>query len=176
MDASAIKDRFAHFDLAERLAVRRELAALPEVLMEGEQVVTGVQGMFGGIKGTTGLLVATDRRLLFVDCGLLWGRKVSDFPYAAISSVTAKTGLLFGSLLIKASNADAEITQVAKARVQPFADTVRSMLRAAPAAPAVETTLGPSLAQELERLAALRSSGALNETEFAAAKARLFGQ
>lgn len=173
MESKEIKEIFSNFDSVERLQVRKEIAALPSLLLKGEIVLAGVAGMFDGFSGTTGLLTATDRRLLFVDCGMLWGRKVTDFPFEAISSITAKTGLVYGSVLIKASNADAEISHVVKARVQPFVDCVRPLLRKGEPNTKAASSIQPNLTEQLINLADLRSAGHLSDEEFLAAKSKL---
>ena len=42
-------------------------------------------------------LVATNKRLIFVDKGFVVGLKVEDFPYDKISSIQYETGILMGT-------------------------------------------------------------------------------
>lgn len=166
-DLEAIKAKLRHLDGFERLAGGREIRALPEILHEGETFLTAVQGKYSG---KMGLLAATDRRLAFVNVGLVWGRDVQEFPLASISSLEFKTGLVFGSISIVASNSKAEISEIAKARVKPFLDEVHPYIGAKPA-----SVPRGDIASALAQLAELRAAGALDDAEFAAAKARLLG-
>ena len=61
-----------------------EAKALLEVLGPDEIPERAVKGFYGG---GNGLLVATDRRVVFVDKGLV-GLRVEEFPYNKISSIT----------------------------------------------------------------------------------------
>jgi membrane protein YdbS with pleckstrin-like domain len=63
-----------------------------------------------------GILVATDRRLVFVDKGL-FSLKVEDFPYDRILSVEAKTGMVMGQLTVHTAGGKEEIQHVTKDRV-----------------------------------------------------------
>jgi hypothetical protein len=55
---------------------------LPSILWKDEHIERLVQGSYGG---GTGLLVSTNKRLVFVDKGMT-KLKVEDFPYDKISS------------------------------------------------------------------------------------------
>src|SRR4051812_25141567 len=76
---------------------RREIKELPKILWHDEKVENIVQGFYNN---GNGILVATNKRLVFVDKGLLFGLKVEDFPYDKISSIQYETGLLMGKLTI----------------------------------------------------------------------------
>jgi len=74
--------------------VGREVKELPNILWDDEQVLDLVQGFYNN---STGILVATQKRLLFVDKALLGGVKVEDFPLDKISSLQYSTGMLLGN-------------------------------------------------------------------------------
>ena len=63
--------------LGGKFVGRREVKELPKILWDDEQVLDLVQGFYNN---GTGILVATQKRLLFVDKGMLGGLKVEDFP------------------------------------------------------------------------------------------------
>jgi hypothetical protein len=75
-----------------KMLVRKELTKLPSMLHEHEQVVNLVQGRY---EGNEGLIVATDRRVLFIDEGLVRSHR-EDFPYERISSVQCSKGSMSG--------------------------------------------------------------------------------
>ena len=74
-------------------AVQWEVKELPGILGETEPVLDAVSGTY---ENGNGLLVATDRRVIFVDKGLV-GSRVEDFPYDKITSLQYQTGLLLGT-------------------------------------------------------------------------------
>ena len=95
-----IKTQIQHIDGVSKLLGRKEIKELPNILWEDEIVEKMVQGQYNtGI----GILVATNKRLLFVDKGLIYGLHVEDFPYDKITSIQYKTGLLYGEIKIFAS-------------------------------------------------------------------------
>jgi hypothetical protein len=67
-------------------------------------------GTYG--KGT-GLVVLTDRRLLFVQDGVM-SKTTEDFPMEKVSSVEWTSGMMLGSIVIFASGNKSEIKNVNK--------------------------------------------------------------
>ena len=174
--AEAIQDAIKRLNGAEQWLGRREVAELPSILWEDELPERIIQGFYD--KGN-GILVATNKRLVFIDKGLLWGLRVEDFPYDKISSIEYTTGLVFGELTIYTSGNRSKIEQVLKAQVREFAEYVRARITAvtahksAPPTPVVQG--GPDVMAQLERLGQLKAQGLVDDTEFRAAKAKLLG-
>ena len=74
-------------------SARREVKELPKILWDDEEVLDLVQGFYNN---GTGILVATQKRLLFVDKGLLGGLKVEFFApteRGVAGQITITTGL-----------------------------------------------------------------------------------
>ncbi|MGQ3044574.1 PH domain-containing protein [Brevundimonas aurantiaca] len=164
---------------------KREISALPSILWEHETITGAVSG---ALDNRVGMLVATDRRLIFLDKKMLGGLKVEDFPYQNITSISYELGLMFGTIRIFASGNRAEISMVPKGLAQGFAEKVRNRISGGGAAKEASETLSnaapaptafvngpgsPDLIDHLERLGALRAQGLLTDEEFTAAKARL---
>ncbi|HEX2022516.1 MAG TPA: PH domain-containing protein, partial [Candidatus Thermoplasmatota archaeon] len=98
VDEAAVRE-VADRKLASRMLVKRELRALPHVLFPDEEIATMAAGAY---EGKSGLLVATTKRVLFLDVGI--GReRVEEFPYERIQGVEVETGLLGGKLTVFAS-------------------------------------------------------------------------
>jgi hypothetical protein len=108
-----------------KVAVRREVKKLPEILGEGETVTTMAQGKY---EHKQGLIVATDRRVLFMEEGLVRHR-LEDFPYTRISSVQTESGMVRGKLTIYASGTKAVIEDVMpKSRADEIGAAIRAKL------------------------------------------------
>lgn len=152
---------------------KREMQALPSILWPDEKIEGGIQGLYNSRQG---MLISTDRRLIFVEKSMLGRLTVEDFPYDKITSIQYETGWALGSVKIYASGNRADITHIAKDQVQPFAESVRARISGGGTAQAgtVAASVGDLLPQ-LERLATLKNAGALTDEEFAAAKAKLLG-
>ena len=122
-----------------------------------------------------GIAVATSKRVLFLDKGLLGSTEVMDIPYASIEAITYSTGIMFGGIRVMGrgtANFGIEDIQE-KASMQPFADCVKAHIEAA--TDIAQGTPAPSVADEIAGLAALMERGALTQEEFAAKKRQMLG-
>ncbi|TYC74755.1 SHOCT domain-containing protein [Streptomyces sp. CB01881] len=128
-----------------------------------------------------GVLVLTTHRLLF----LKDGKPPVPVPLSAVTDATVSRSRLNGEvLLVVALTGSHRFEDVVKAEV--FAEQLKAAARlartaaqelpAAPAAPAeAPAASGAELLDQLERLAALHTAGALTTEEFSRAKQRLIG-
>lgn len=162
--------------LGGKFVGRREVKELPKILWDDEQVLDLVQGFYNT---GTGILVATQKRLLFIDKGILGGLKVEDFPLDKISSIQYSTGLLLGEITIFTSGNKAVIKNVDKAQTRTFAEGARARIESRSAASKAQATSAQQgasiLADELGKLGALKAQGLLSDEEFSAAKKKLLG-
>jgi Bacterial PH domain len=101
----------------------KEIKRLVGHLWEDEHVERMTTGSYGA---GTGLLVLTDRRLLFVKEGMT--KKTEDFPLENISSVQWSSGLTTGTVTVFASGNKAEIKSVNKADGKEMTDHLRHRL------------------------------------------------
>lgn len=171
-----IDDAFRRMSGTEKFLGRREIKELPQILWEDELPEIAIQGLYNN---KNGLLVATNKRLVFVDKGM-FSLTVEDFPYDKVTSLQYNTGLMFGGLEIYASGNKAEIKQVNKDQVKPFAEYVRARItKAAPHAsytpPSISNSGNDDMISQLERLAKLKEQGILTDDEFLAQKKIILG-
>lgn len=148
---------------------RKEINELPQILAESETIDNIAQGTYNNGQG---ILVSTNRRLVFVDKGLLYGLKVEDFPLDKITSIQYETGLLLGEIKIHTSGNIAKIDNVEKATARTFAEFVRNKL----SQPKETTTIinnQPNVLDQLEKLAKLKEQGILTQEEFDTQKKKL---
>ncbi|MGY2703816.1 MULTISPECIES: PH domain-containing protein [unclassified Nocardioides] len=162
---------------------KREIRRLPEHLWHDERVELMVGGAYGP---GTGILVLTDRRLIFVKDGMT--AKVSeDFPLDKVSSVQWQTGMMLGTISIFASGNKAEIKNVQKTDGKALTDAVRARIAGTPQEPqaqppAVSEQSGASTGgagdahERLRRLAELHRDGILTDDEFSAKKQQLLDE
>ena len=189
--SDAIKYQLQRIDLDEmtkRLRVL-EIGALPKVLHDDETLEDAVGGRY---MNRAGLLVATNKRLLFIDKGVVRLR-VEDFPYHAISSIQYETAAIYGKIIIWATGNQAEIEHVIGQRARQFAEGVRARIteihtpvaqrdqpvpqtqRPAPEHQPARNNATEEMISQLERLASLKAQGILTEEEFQAQKQRILG-
>ena len=82
--------------MATKFGGKRELRKLQEHIWPGETVERMATGAYGG---GLGLLVMTDKRLIFLKEGML-SSTLEDFPFDKITSIQWSTGMLMGKIQI----------------------------------------------------------------------------
>jgi Bacterial PH domain/Short C-terminal domain len=180
-DLTEVREQIGHLEGGNKFLGRKEVKELPNVLWDDEKVEKFIVGTYGGIG--TGVLVATNKRLVFVDKGMMKLR-VEDFPYDKITSIQYKTGMMMGELTIFASGNKAEIENLDKKQCRNFAETVRARITAASehasykepasqAAAAQPADAGGDVVSQIERLGRLREQGLLTDEEFQAQKEKI---
>lgn len=122
----------AKAQMPKHLGSGREIKKLAEHLWEGETVERMVGGTYG--RGT-GLVVLTDRRVLFLIHGVM-SQQTEDFPIDRISSIQWSSGMMMGTITIYVSGNKAEIKNVDKNAGKTLVETVRDRITNRPAAPA----------------------------------------
>jgi len=184
-DAVAAKiEQLASNKLIHRFGVRKELKTLPGLLLDGEEVLNLASGRYDNRQG---LIVVTDRRVMFVEKGMVRSR-LEDFPYGRVSSVQSQTSMMSGKLQIFASGNKAVIDNVMpKDRATEIGDYVRHRLAephgaaatpasAAPAPPVAPGAGQPDITDQLKKLGELRDAGVLTTEEFETKKAELLAR
>ena len=149
---------------------RKEINELPQILAESETIDNIAQGTYNNGQG---ILVSTNRRLVFVDKGLLYGLKVEDFPLDKITTIQYETGLLLGEIKIHTSGNIAKIDNVEKATARAFAEFIRNKLSQPKETTAPIIKNQPDVYDQLEKLAKLKEQGILTQEEFDTQKKKL---
>jgi hypothetical protein len=167
--------------LRNKFLVRKEIKRLTDYLAVDEELITAASGMY---EDHTGLLAVTDRRLLFLDEGIVRKRQ-EEFHYSRISSAQWKSGMVMAEVKIFASSNVAVIGHIApKERAQEIAGYISRRIAegSTPQQAAAEPVASepPALTadpiDQNRRLAELRDLGAITADEFEAKKTQLLGQ
>ena len=154
--------------MPSKFGAKRELKALPDELGPGETVEIIASGTYSD---GVGILVATNRRLLFLFKGLV--RSISeDFAYDRISSIEYKGGLALASINVYVSNQKAEIKSLTKPEAKAIVDLTRERMNA----PKTASAPAPSVADQLLKLKELHAAGVLTDEQYAEKSAPLIGQ
>ncbi|MBJ9370920.1 PH domain-containing protein [Acinetobacter sp. TGL-Y2] len=176
-----IKQQLSHINGVESLFGRKEIKELPSILWDDEIVEGMITGTYNnGIAA----LFATNKRLIFVDKGLIFGLKVEDFPYDKITSVQYETGMLLGKITIFTSGNKAILKDTDKVLTKTFSESVRAKINNVNGNLSTNyhhsSSSQPTLSMEeklnqLERLQKLRDSGILTDKELVVQKAKILG-
>jgi hypothetical protein len=150
----------------------KETAELRSIIADDEEMFALVRGIYNNGRG---ILVATNKRLIFVDKGFISGLKVEDFGLDKISSIQYETGIVFASIKIMASGNTAKIEYVDKGAARIFCEKVRTKLSETKsnAAPVTIVQSQLDVADQLSKLAKLKDQGILTQDEFDAQKKKL---
>ena len=119
--------RIANESGDDGFGTKRELKYLPQMLMDGEQVLAFSSGL---MDGNTWLIVLTDKRVIFLDKGMLWGLRESSIQLSQINGVSGESGLIMGKITINDGFAERQIKNVSKSSVRPFINRLQQELEA----------------------------------------------
>ena len=161
----------------DQFFTKKELNYLPEILSNGEEIIAFTSGL---MDGNTWLITLTDKRIIFLDKGMLYGLKQIIINLDKINSVSGKTGILFGEIFIEDSAKERHIDNVLKRTVKPFTNLVmeaienhRIKLHSPQNTQQKVTEEDPY--ERLEKLSGLKDKGIISKEEFNAAKQKLLG-
>jgi hypothetical protein len=156
----------------------KNLAAVQEHLEPGEQILQTVPGAYETKlmdKEWTrnGLLLATDRRLIFY-AKKLGGYDMESFPYRSISSVEAGKSLTGHKVTFFASGNRVSLKYIhlEASALTEFLGLIRGQATQGVSSSAASA---PDVADQIRRLGALRDEGLLSEEEFQRKKEQILG-
>lgn len=161
----------------DQFFTKKELNFLPEVLMDNEELLAFSSGL---MDNNTWLIALTNKRVIFLDKGLIYGLKQSSIPINKIQNVMGKTGIFFGDIAISDGSTTHLITNVIKHTVKPFTNMLQEQIEIAGSQISERensTTSGKDdTIDKLEKLADLHEKGILTAEEFVAEKAKILGK
>ena len=169
-----VKEQLNNIDSKKRRGVGKELNHLHEVLNEGENILGHTRGFFDG---NTWLICVTDRRLMFLDKGMLSGMKQTDMPLSTISAVNYETKFAGGNITVNAGGKEHHIGKMKKGDVKDIANLISEAVERSKTGRAAAPAAAPASSNmdELKKLAELKDAGVLSEKEFNKQKAKLLG-
>jgi hypothetical protein len=166
-------DRIAKELGDDQFFTKKELNHLPEILSTGEQVLAFTSGL---MDGNTWLITLTDRRIIFLDKGMIYGLKQTSVDLDKVNSVSGQTGIFFGKITIEDGASSRLIDNVWKKTVVAFTNKVRDAIEARKSASthaSAPQASADDVVTKLEKLAALLEKGIINKEEFAQQKAKI---
>ncbi len=163
--------------VSDTFGTKKEIRALPNILSNDEIVKFATSGL---VDGNTVLCICTDKRVLFIDKGLIYGITSTEIPLDMINGVSYKKGLLLGSISITNGAKTSIIENITKADTIKMADTIKltseqfkqslreNTSNVAPIQP-------DSSLDDLPKLKKLLDDGILTQDEFDAKKKQILG-
>lgn len=173
MDYNDILARFKEVNVTDTFGTKKEMKELPMILKEDETIMYAASGF---VDNNTWLITCTDKRLLFLDKGMVFGLKQVEIPIEKINSISYKKGLLLGEIIIYHGAAQMTIKNIQKEAVKPLADAINNEIEKHRSA-ANNTSIQPtvSAADELLKFKQLLDAEVITQEEFDAKKKELLG-
>lgn len=154
---------------------RKEVEELPKILSDDESIKSAISGFNDG---NMWVVVCTNKRILMLDVGLLYGLKSIDIPLDKISGITQSKGVAFGSISITYGGNIMGIDKVLNAAIPHFIDAVNKeipLYKQSKTSTVSHDATKASAADELLKYKQLLDMGALTEEEFKIKKKELLG-
>lgn len=151
---------------------RREIAYLPEMMSEGEEIIRFASGLIGA---NTWLISLTNKRIIFLNVGMIYGVEHKSIYLDKITAVSGKEGLLLGKIFIRDGAGEHIIEGVQKATVPNFVKAAQNAIvqhREKQHVAPVATGTGGRY-DTIEKLFRLKEMGAITAEEFEKEKARI---
>lgn len=155
-----IKDMLDACGATYFFGTKKEVKELPNIIHDDEIITYATSGT---LNGNTWLIVSTNKRVIFLDKGMLFGLKQVEIPLEKINSIGYKKGLMFGMIEIWDGAAKMNIETVSKETLVPFVNAVneaRDNLNQR----SVQSNL--SAADELLKFKGLLDQGIITQNEF----------
>ena len=103
----------------------RAVKELPHILHDDEHIGNIIHCMHGN---RSGIFIATNQRVIFVDKGLIYGVNVDDVPYDEIVSVRYRKSMLYGGVIIYTSDSNFEVNRAFNNDAADFCEYVKAKI------------------------------------------------
>lgn len=153
---------------------KKELAYLPEILNPEEHVLGLISGF---LDGNTWIISLTEKRVIFLDKGMIYGLKQREIPLDKINSISQKRGLLLGTITIQDGATAIKIENIDKNSLHSFVDALNSAIDnfKSPFKTAPVRSQSHYSADELRKFKDLFDEGIITKEEFEAKKKQILG-
>jgi hypothetical protein len=163
-----INSRITEVKAETNFMIKSDIKALPEVLTPDETFLNLIPGLF---RDRNGILVLTNKRLIFVHKKLIVGITVESFYLNKVTLIQYNTGLMMADIIISTAGSQEKIKQVAKRTVKDFCAMSMDEITKSHQSPMSTSPI--SNVEQLEKLAKLKESGLLNDEEFQIEKKKI---
>ena len=168
MNLENIQKQMKAAGVSDTFGTKKEVKALPEILSDDEVIKYATSGF---VDGNTVLVVLTQKRIIFIDKGMIFGIKSTEVPLDMINGVSYSKGLLLGKIAITNGAVTTLIEQVDKStapimvdKIKEASEQYKSSLRNASANTSNDKMLdGPD---QIRKYKALLDEGILTQEEF----------
>lgn len=150
---------------------KKEVKELPNIIHDDETITYATSGFWNN---KTWLIISTNKRVIFLDKGMIFGLKQVEIPLNKINSIGQKKGLIFGEIEIWDGASRMNITNIFKETLNPFVNAVNKAKEELGKSRQYSTNQ-ISVADELIKFKGLLDQGVITQEEFDKKKKELLG-
>lgn len=156
---------------------KSEIKAMVNVLHDDEQIVAMLSGLLKNVHGHningSGLVVATDKRVIFYRKSIIGTVTMEEIPISKVSSASFRKGILLAEVFIGTSGNNASIDNCDQKSAELFSKTLSGFIMNKESAPKPASSANTSVADDLQKLADLKNAGHITYDEYLSLKAKL---
>lgn len=155
-----IQKEIQSLPVKDLFGTKKEIKHLSKIMDENEMVLAITSGL---MDGNTWLITCTNRRVIFLDKGLIYGSNQFEIPLDKINAIGHKIGLMLGSITIEDGSGPKSINNCTKQSVIPFVNSTNAAIEKYK-----NRAFKPSSsdADELIKFKGLLDSGVITQEEF----------
>lgn len=172
MNHQDVLNRFGEVNVTDLFGTKKEVKELPNVLQENETIMYATSGF---VDNNTWLITCTDKRIIFLDKGMIFGLKQVEIPIEKINSVSHSKGLMFGTITIHHGSDNMEIKQISKTTLTPMIEAINNEIEKTKDKNnnLTDSNNVTSIADEISKFKDLLDAGAITEDEYEIKKTEL---
>ena len=142
------------------LGTKKEVKELTNIINDDEIITYATSGVYDG---HTWLVVSTNKRIIFLDKGMLFGVNQIEIPLSKVNAVKYKKGLFIGEIEIWDGASMFRVKSVLKKTLIPFINAVNNSIEEMK-----KTQNSPklSVADEIMKFKRLLDEGGITQEEF----------
>lgn len=129
----------------------------------------------GIMDGNTWLIACTNKRIIFIDSGMIYGVRHSEVMIDKVNAISFKNGMMLGEIHVQDGANTRVIKNVQKYSTKPFVDAVHKAMELSKESKTIIQQQATSAADELLKFKQLLDMGAITQEEFEKQKAKLLG-
>ena len=176
MDLDTIKSQMESAGVSDLFGTKKEVKALPEILNDDEHIVYATSGI---VNNNTVLVVLTQKRVIFIDKGLIYGIKSTEIPLDMVNGVSYSKGILLGKVSITngaittaIDNVNKNTAPVLTDKIKETAEQYKESLRPPVKNTPIQVLDGPD---QIKKYKSLEDEGIITHEEFEAKKKQIMG-
>ncbi|MCW6172462.1 PH domain-containing protein [Lactiplantibacillus plantarum] len=176
MDLDTVKSQMEQAGVSDLFGTKKEVKALPEILNDDEHIVYATSGV---VDSSTVLAVLTQKRVIFIDKGLIYGIKSTEVPLDMINGVSYSKGIMLGKISITNGAVTTVIDDVDKStapimaeKIKATAEQYKQGLRTPVSSSPKPVLDGPD---QIRKYKSLADDGIITQEEFEAKKKQILG-